>query len=519
MATVTPGSKDLYNRELGKTILALSRIEEGLDSDLYAAALDFLQNVTIQDGTTSEKIGQLKSEINNRLVEEVGPKRQRANELYQLQDVLSQVVEQLYMTDAETVGEFADQINIPELVDLLGGVDPAITADSPFNPDQLDKATTSIMQQVVAEYLPLNKEVSELERFAEIFNEARVLSDMSKRVGDFANASNKEEFLKRDYYKSNIEAPALDLKKEFDKNPDNFLNDTAFYKVVKALRSVTNAYTIRTDKDVPSDVLPAAKSLLHTFETVIGPKLNENLNKIAEKHRVVNNNVTAPALNALGLLGKNQKVKDLLDKWLGDNESGSKLKQLIDDVFSDDTKSFDAALILAEHLRKTLEPAQLEQLVESIIAYRDAATAAFAEKAPAITKEKQSVADIVRYISGNFTKQAFYMINVYYRNKQMPDIIVKYLNDLDVESLLGASKYSNISSEEQNFIGNLHEVFYQVTGVNILLSTLQTNFSAVKLKEAKETLEGSLPSLQQNVVLSQIMQFLVADVNLNSFSN
>ena len=524
LSSITPGTRDFFNRELGKTTLALSKIEEGIEADPHAAGIDFVRNVTLSTESNQQAIETVRQKIDQKLGESLAPTEQRLQEISAVSSILNNLSVAGYSSEAETLGEFLDEQVAPEelegTIELLAKNGLQIDPTAAFDPNTFGQEANQVAATLKQEQDPLIEEYRQVAGLRTAVNNSQTLTETNARAKSFADASNKEAFLKKDFYVNEIKRPAEGLITVFKDDEESFINDYAYYVNLAALRAVVNAYTKRTDANVPSDVLPDAQELLKYYEQTIGPKLNQNLNKIAERHREVNNKLTNEGLNALGF-GKNQaELKNLVDKIVGDNEQGSKVKQLYDEVFADeDTLSFDALLILVNHIRKVASKEQLEELIKAVTAYTQSVGKSFSEQETiASLKLKQTGEQITKNLIRNLNKEIRFLFSKYF-NENYPDVVSKYLNDFDIESLLTGTKYSKLKEKDANFIRLIASTFYQITAANIVLETLNGEVDISKLVEAKASLEEVSPSLQQNIVLTQAVNFLFTDANLTNYNN
>ena len=503
----------------------MSKIEEGIEADPHAAGVDFVRNVTLSTESNQQAIETVRQKIDQKLGELLTPTEQRLQEISAVSSVLNNLSVAGYSSDAETLSEFLDeQIPLEEqeaTIELLAKNGLQIDPTAAFDPNTFGQEANQVAATLKQEQDPLIEEYRQVAGLRTAVNNSQTLTETNARAKSFANASNKEAFLKKDFYVNEIKRPAEGLITVFKDDEESFINDYAYYVNLAALRAVVNAYTKRTDTNVPSDVLPDAQELLKYYEQIVGPKLNQNLNKIAERHREVNNKLTNEGLNALGF-GKNQaELKNLVDKIVGDNEQGSKVKQLYDEVFADeDTLSFDALLILVNHIRKVASKEQLEELIKAVESYKLSQAKNLTEQ-EVIKKIKKirSSEELIKYLGQNMPKELTYIISRYFAESGYPDIISKYLNDSDIESLLNGAKYAKISEEDKQFIKLIGEVFYGITAADIVLQVINGTLDTSKLVESKSGIESASPSLQQNVVLSQAVQFIDTDVTINNYDN
>lgn len=523
------GTRDMYNRELGRTTLALAKIKEGLEADpknILAAATEFIRNVSVKDETNVVEVEDVQNTIVDTLESTLTPLVERAEQIQEAVTELENLSEKnTYAEPTNTIEEFLDAEALnPDLAKqmlLAQGVDLA----TPYDSTEFDKLLVATVDPLLKEFTTLNEQGAPLAQAQELMGTQPILSQTQPRLNAFALAENKESFLKEDYYKTTISEPIKELIKLFESNPDDFIDDIGFQKAVTALRNVITAYETRKDLNNPSSVLPDAKALLKKLETEIAPVLNANLNKLAERHRIANNNVTVTASLALGITvadfknKENKEARAILEEILGnDKNDKSKLEAVGKLIASNEVLSMDGLTTLLEFVRNNATPEQLESLIKAIKAHTDAAQSVFVNNLK-IEGLKEQPGPNKRKLTNQLYFQVRFLINRYYEGKDVPDIARKYLFDWDIESLDTAVKNSNLPEADKQFLRSIHKVFYATLGSNVVLDGLQSKTPFAKLTEAKSGLEGNKPSLQQNIVLNQAMQFITSKHTATAYDN
>lgn len=536
-AKTRPGSKDRMNKEVGATAIAISRIEETLvqDSPDYIGIARDFDNVTIREGINKDRVDRALVDTAKGIDAELASVQQNVSSSLELgaatealassdwlfeegltvNEVLMEAFSDSKLSEAEVATKAA------EAVEALAGLGIQVQADTPYNADfvtanadALNQAAQDIdnsLSQVIARSQELANAKARLEG-------AAVSQRVNKQLEDYNNATNKEEFLKRDYYETNIGNPAQGFIDAFNKDPENFDNDRVFKLVAEDLQDTIEAYTKREDDNVPDGVLEDAKKKLAFLEEVIWKKIQDNLSKRAEAHRDTNNRLVLSMLQALGLSGKNNaRLKTLLESIL----SKDKVEKLLEDVFRDqEILSFDALNLIITTAYAKANADEKKNIEEALSEFKSATITNFVEGLPGeFQKSKKSILK-------NFGNQTAYLVQfmlvTYYEGKQVPDIINKYIHDQDLEFLARRAEHSKeLSKADQTFIKDLKKASDTVNAINLASKWFEIgSIDYGKLVELKKGIDEKFsPSLQQNIALTQAMQFLLTPAGVDNFEN
>lgn len=104
--------------------------------------------------------------------------------------------------------------------------------------------------------------------------------------------------------------------------------------------------------------------------------------------------------------------------------------------------------------------------------------------------------------------------------RERHEILHRYLADLDTyQFALALSGYSALNAKERILISSILRIHSKVVALNKVAFNLQhSKLDYSKLVDIKSKLQLA-PSLQQNIVLTDILNFLSSDVTNKSFGN
>lgn len=547
------GSADMYQHARGLTEIALDRIETDLanpESDPIQTAVDFRDNVTVWNDSTAERIDRVRPALEQKVQE----RREQQNQVLQslgaaaaiMQDLrdVSQVGEpgeESFLLDhiaanyglgqdATTMEELEADPEIQALIQVLGEggieVDKNTLFDEEFireNSDALRelegslRGTTGVVRQ----------NIENLDNLLQGVRQGDGATRFNNRYKGLQDATNKEEYLKKDFYDSNIKEPVEELIEAFQEDERSgageFVAEVEFELAKSALEAAIAAYETRQDSNNPIDyVLNDARQKLDYLQNVMYPKMLNNLNRRAEIHKQINNEVTGNILQGLGLTKNgNPTARKLLEIVLGKEKIDELLKQVFENK---EVLSFDAVNVLIEAFKTKATKEQIAELTETLANARTAKTEAFLKTLPVELKRTR---DNMLRNKNLETKPVFNsaaLTRLYFEDDSgaMPEIVQKFLYDGDLNALAKMAKNSRqLSKEDQDYIKNLKEAIDTINSINMLTEWLGSDaFNYSQFLATKEELDAShTPSLQQNIVLNQVFRFLNSKVTNNNYDN
>lgn len=545
---VTPGSRDMYQKELGKTTLALDHIEQDLSNpqgNILQAALDLRDKVTVRTQENSDRIDALRAPV----IEKIDNESVRLNETIQgintalqvandLQDITQlEEGEEPLLVDyiagnygfgqgASTLEELMADPDIEALVTLLSDASIEVDETTIFNEDFVAaniEALKDFSNSLQETAMGAARNIEELTRLKDDLQSDSGINRASKRLTDFANAANPESYLKKDFYDANVKNPAEQLIEEFKEDErtgaGEFTSEVEFEILKGALESAIVAYENRQDGNTPTTyVLDDAKEKLDYMLNTMYPKMIANLNRRAEIHRVTNNDLTGSILNALGLINSsNANVRSILEKVLGKD----KLAEVITKVYAgNEILSFDGVNVILESYKALASEEQIEDLQSALLDVRKQISEKFLNTLP--QDLARTKANLLR--TRGFELRPYFnttaLITAYF--EEMPEIVQKFLYDKDLHSLAKLARNDKkLNEEERNFLVGIQESAEGVIAVNMALEALESeglNYEEyIRIKD--DIKEDETPSLQQNIVLNQSLRFLYTKTKANNYEN
>lgn len=547
------GTADMYQQARGQTEIALDRIQEDLNnpaSDPIQTAIDFKDNVLVWNSETADRIDAVRPALQTKIAEkreqQVQVTKSIGNALSIMQDLrdMSQVGEpgeEAILIDyvANNYGfgdptmsleELEQDPEIQALKQLLAESGIEITKDTLFD-EEFVRENAEALKEVEASLQGtlsvVKANIDNLDNLLTGVNMGEGGTKFYNRYKGLSDAENKQEYLKKDYYDTNVKEPVGQLIEAFEDDErtgaGEFVAEVEFELAKAALEATIAAYENRKDNNNPTEyVLEDAKKKLDYLQNIMYPKMLNNLNRRAEVHKQINNELVSNILTGLGLVGKeNIAVRSILDRVLSKEKVDEVLKQVFENK---DILSFDAVNVLIEAFKKKADKETVASLIELLGSIRTKQTNAFLGALP--TDMKRTTNSMMRNRSLElrpiFNSHAITKLYFEEEDGSFPEAVQKFLYDGDLNSLAKISKNSKtLNKDQQKFIADLKDVMDTILSINMLtdwLSNDALNYS--EFVAAKDKLDPNrTPSLQQNIVLNQVFRFIHSTVSTNNYDN
>jgi hypothetical protein len=177
--------------------------------------------------------------------------------------------------------------------------------------------------------------------------------------------------------------------------------------------------------------------------------------------------------------------------------------------------SFDAVISMLGSVRDS-SPETLARVQDAIQKHLDKQVNEFIDfVSPLVTDDNLLGLLTKQKTNGDFQNRIYwpiqYFINAYFSQKgELPSEIVRFNADLDVALLYKSlTDSSEITDDDKEVLRRVALLYFQLIGNNVSTTLLNSNLSTERLLEFKQAF-STIPSLQQNIALTQIAIFLSA---------
>lgn len=541
-AKVTPGTRDNVAYLIGKQQLAYADVEAGLNNneDPVELASKYISNTSLVDEIATDLQTKLLGKLN---AEEVA-----------LTDSLNKTIQDNDLTDLKY--ELQDRIienatdptvPLPTLQDLNTTVPEWVT--NKFKAAGIESTTPIDVKTFQNIFTPLEEESSLIIAEQQQLVRGRTnLINLSREGVANINSSNNvsklkfyesairnnrlEEHLKDEFFMDNVFNVGSSLIDEFESNPEQFANWQKYSDVMSLLNYAKAAYTLRTDisEGTKQNILSLINSQLNFLESKIYPQLLALTEKLAIKQIQSNNDTTLSMAATLGLAEHrlikdvHQEINKLLEEILG-KEVVKKLADLFD--VDNVLLSIDGMYLVLDQIKTKASKDQIDRYIGLL----DKAGMLLMAKAKVINDKE--LPD--QYFESKTDQEPLYLaapdlsimnlvISLFY-DKQANDpnsVIYKYKLDLDFFALLEALPTAkDLTDQEKDTIREIYQIHNLVSNnrrVKSILLDFNNTFSSY-INEKEKLFTTIKPSLQQNIVLSDLFRFIYTKITGTSFYN
>jgi DNA replication protein DnaC len=294
-------------------------------------------------------------------------------------------------------------------------------------------------------------------------------------------------------------------------------------RVLAKLQLAQQAFKDRKDisPELRTKILDDIKTALEKVRGEIYPAILAYAKSVGIVQLQSNKDAVSSILNVVGLLESSSTLYKLIKELLGDN-----LDTLIEVIVSaEGIGSYEGALMLLEKVRDIATKEQLEIIINHI----NTEKAKYVEAVTALGIERvNNMGNVLKgknYFSNNPMYFASYILRFglseeVTKNPQSP--VFTYLQDLDLDELMRRLPGDTLLSErDKEIITQVRRAAIKLNYANAALTLLETStFKAAAASKVKEEeIDNIKPSLQQNLVLNDIMMFLFKKVTTSAFGN
>lgn len=528
LTRINPGSKDLTANALGTTYSNLTRVEAEM-ADPKASPIT-LGTMLVNGIFTTKGIEDRLENLTTALAPKVNQVLDEYNQHIESLKTRQQLVTELSSFPEEPtplVFFLADLLGLPEELDTEEQIitDPTIQAvykwlednnvevspDTIFDEDFISRnaeALSALNDSLTTDIQDKLNRQSQLNQVAEHLstNTFPKAIELEERLSILIPKANEtlDGNLKLDYFSDAIESTIKSTIKLFNTDKDGFEDDQSVDLHIARLEEAIAAYS-NVDEYYARRIVETSQKYLDFIKGTIVPKLLENINNRAKAHIIYNNDIVHAALKSLGITSKTSEIRSILEDIFGEE-----LKTIIARTFEDqEILSFDALGNLLQQAIIKGTPEQAQQLLEEVRKIRTSTAEQFLNTLPErISKTSNNIKS-----TKGLEVRTLYSTNLlldYYFADNLNDLVLKFISDGDMTSFSTLVKVSNdFNAEEKEFVAALKKVYDAMNALNLVENFLTLDPKVfTKLKAAKEALKDRVPSLQQNIVLTQLLNFL-----------
>jgi hypothetical protein len=419
----------------------------------------------------------LKVTLDNKLAEESAKLSEVAanfeanvNELDALQD---------HINDEDPM--MLSEIMEPEAIEAFGLRDMPWTSAAYNNSSLLIQGKiaehTRALENIAARQSTINR-FMDGEYDPQLDESATVLKDYKA-----LDAEDQDAFVNELFYKEKILLPTKAYIAEFR---EELIEDETAYEAVHSNLLAAKAYfTAHED----TKKLAQINAFLDVLENKIFPALIKNVNQRSEKHREVNNALTAHLVRAIFT----PKMSKLFESVIG-AEKMAKIKEELNEG-ENDVLPFDGVLSIVSTFRNLSTAEQEHEFLDSLKEIK------FSKDFEAFGLKPARVKELDTYSLTGPIAVIDNLIRDHYGD-DVPPYITKFSNDYDFNYLAKVAK-----PVDDKFALKIKDYYEQALALGLITKLMGSNLDYVKFVALKEKL-AQPPSLQQNIVLTQGMLFL-----------
>lgn len=272
-------------------------------------------------------------------------------------------------------------------------------------------------------------------------------------------------------------------------------------------------------------MLDDAKKLLDILESEVLDIVNKNLNNWVAMQKSTNNRIVS---NTLTALRSNAVISQLIKTITGSDVPAEK------DILAGDTLSYDSIEVLLQQVRAKATPEQLAELTKLLEEAKDKTLKEIYDSIPEDRRKKHDF----HFKNQLLQSQKWYgklpesqIINLVRwsfdpefkdTDKKKYERLHKFSKDGDVLALeLGLSTIKGLTDVDRIFLAKLLDLHYRVTSLRNLIDKLSNSkLDEAKLLDLKLKLDlERAPSLQQNIVIQDVLNFLQSTTTSKDYDN
>jgi len=504
---IEPGTRDTFQYASGKSIMTTDRVATALqnEEDIADIASQFVRGVKVIPSGLDGLVKTQQQEIADRLDTELARVEEEGGSLMALSQLNQSLTDDDYdFSIADVIGGNTgmEDAAIEGILTEVNSFGSKFTLESPTGEVVESDAWKQFTLKNDAKLRTLSSRLQELDDLKEQVSNFSFEND---RMQAYEKAADKEEFLKKEYYSTNIGNPTEAFFKVFKSAPEDLSDDSLAYTIKTALESAIAGSDVESTKD------DAIEALMYLTSTVL-PQINKNIYNRGKIHKTINNKIANAVLSSIPLNLITPPFNEQLAPYL------SKIKQ-------DDVISFDAIVSLLEGVRN-LSPEVRDSVINAVEGYANSLVDNYITSLyntyPELSRQFDSLKgttklqERVYYHAQNLIVQHF---DKKYGDNT-PIEIQRFKADLDMYLLnKTVSDSSVLDSEDKEMVRATSEVYFKLIGSSTALGILKSTLDVSKLERFKETFTDKTPSLQQNIALTQALVFLHSKTDTADFNS
>ncbi len=504
----TPGSRDFFQYQEGRSVITTNRVAEALEAkdDPVAVAAAFNNGIKVIPKGYEDVIAEQANTITSELADEADELNREIADTTQLVEFLDGAKNNSDLLDLSIYEAFSGELDddaIEAFIEAINANGGQFTPESILE-DVYNSSAYGIFRNIAGDKLISLKDRSRMldEEMAKLFKfQNNTETDFVKGYNE---AADKEEFLKRDFYRSMIGDNVQTFIDEFDLNPEEFMNDYALTSHINSLKAAIAGADLE-------DVVKDAKKKLDYLVDVITPQLQKNVNNAVQIQGIINNKIVSSILSSISndfLKGKiSDEAVDFISKMRSTVQQGT------------DIGSFDSVLALIGYLKES-SSTEIEEVIDKAIA--SASTNLLTDIGTTFPQLKPlaDTYDKGTKFSDNIAFTAKTLLEKFYSltGRAVPNEVIKFFADVDFYGLMRSVERSKLDLDERAFIVNLGNTYLNIIGLKTAKALLNPKIDSAKLIAFKDRMTIT-PSLQQNIAMTQAIAFLLSDSEYKNYDN
>lgn len=529
---VRPGTREANSYRIGKQVLALEDIATDLANkeDTRGIAYKFLNAVSLENPGSSSAQTQIVGRINNDIDEL--DNENAVDELFLefFNTVLNsagegksvrQIAEELAREDEDSA---PDQAAVDQMLNAVAAMD----LEQPVTQEMIDRHEAMLMAKTKDLAIATKNRADEMAQLGTIAEAVKKAfeSEASTRAARFEATEDKEWFLINEYLDDRVIALADSVIDRFENNPDAFDDYNGVNNALRELKKAKAAFETRDDitDEQRTKTLDAIKLYTDKIQNEIYPVLLERATRRTQKQIQSNFDATVFGLQSLGLItgdGDRSTTTEsykLIESILGT----AKLEEVLEEILGSEIPSYDGVGILLDKVKALATPEQLKALLAQLDVAVDTNIKGIKGLFPGPTPK--NLLDGKEYYK-NLPHILIKEIVIRLFPDKVNDrssIAYKFIQDYDLNDFVIRSKNDpSFSDEERATLAKLRVYHLRLVEAlstkNFLESSELVHATAFQVK--KELTVDIKPSLQQNIVLTEILRFLFRITKTVNFGN
>lgn len=321
------------------------------------------------------------------------------------------------------------------------------------------------------------------------------LARSHKDLREYASTVDKNEYLKKLYYGKKIEVPTDTYIRRFNDNPESFIDESEYGAILENLQAAKVAFIgIKSTSD-------QIDYFINYLSTKIYPTILKNHTNRAQFHKNTSDRIIEPLAHLFAI----PEIRKLFQNVLGDRF----------DEISD--LSYDAVKTTWHYFKIKSNEEQKNKLRNLLLLNRSSVSNKLLDSLPNVLNKSAVNLKRTKGFEERVTFNFNFLLSQYFQDNE---IITKFLNDYNLDSLLLSLKSGKFNNEEYMFLQNVIEAYSNINAINDVISHLDSNLDYIQfLRLKKEEFIDQIPSLQQNIALTEGMQFLNKPLSKDNFAN